>query len=63
MGFITTMMVAELRADHARTGLRAAFDMACKDSRNDALAGSPAPSPAIGLTSDSDNGWTGPRRN
>jgi len=39
MGFITTMMVAELRADHARTGLRAAFDMACKDSRNDAFGG------------------------
>jgi hypothetical protein len=39
MSFITTMMVAELRADHARTGLRAALDMACKDSRNDAFGG------------------------
>jgi hypothetical protein len=39
MGFITSMMVAGLRADRARTGLRAPFGLARKDSRDDVFGG------------------------
>ena len=39
MGFITPMMAAGLSADHARTGLRAPFGLARKDSRDDAFGG------------------------
>ena len=39
MGFITPMMVAGLGADHARTGFRAPFGSARKDSRDDAFGG------------------------
>jgi hypothetical protein len=39
MGFITPMMVAGLRADCARTGLRAPFGLTRKDSRDDVFGG------------------------
>ena len=39
MGFIAPMMVAGLRADCARTGMRAPFGLARKDSRDDAFGG------------------------
>ena len=39
MGFITPMMVAGVRTDRGRTGLRALFGLARKDSRDDALGG------------------------
>jgi hypothetical protein len=39
MGFFAPMMVAELRADRARTGLPALFGLARKDSRDDAFGG------------------------